>query len=487
MATAASSSPAAAAAAAGAVEQQLSTSRARRLVIYNLIAGQHLVNYLCRLSIPFVVPFICAEGGYTDVQRAMLLNAFTPGYVLTQVPAAAMINKIGAKAVLTINNLGMLVALALLPTAARTGATAVAACFTALGIVQGPYVTATTWMTKHWVPVGPERPLGIMIIRNGSNISKVLAAALTPGLCGRFGWRAAPYFYGSVVGAYVVAWAGLSASQPPPLELRPTAGSTEAASKTTAVVAAAPKFNIRELVQLLHTRPFKALFLCQLAHNLGEFHIFGPWVPTYYNQASQHATRKVFWCTDAQELISLTLSCMQVLGVPMEAVGSYIKWPVISAIGIKLIVGIWESKLLSLGWSQKFLRKAAVWTASTLNWGGILLFASARTPAFATVGQVLIFAGSSFDSQAGFLPNTIEVCDKDIGYLGSCLNTASWLFSFLLAMPLASFKMKFGWRYLWAFPAVLRVITTLYFSRHAQIEPARSFLNRPQVSGEKKS
>ena len=30
-------------------------------MIYNLIAGQHLVNYLCRLSIPFVVPFICAE------------------------------------------------------------------------------------------------------------------------------------------------------------------------------------------------------------------------------------------------------------------------------------------------------------------------------------------------------------------------------------------------------------------------------------------
>lgn len=471
-----------------AVQQRLSSSRARRLVIYNLIAGQHLVNYLCRLSIPFVVPFICAEGGYSDVQRAMLLNAFTPGYVLTQVPAAAMINKIGAKAVLTINNLGMLVALVLLPTAARTGATAVAACFTTLGIVQGPYVTATTWMTKHWVPVGPERPLGIMIIRNGSNISKVLAAALTPGLCGRFGWRAAPYFYGSVVGVYIVAWTALSASQPPPLELPPVAGSTEATSKTNAVVAAAaPRFNLGELVQLLQTRPFKALFLCQLAHNLGEFHIFGPWVPTYYNQASHRATRKFLCVLHAQELIYWTLSCMQVLGVPMKAVGSYIKWPVMSAIGIKLIVGICESKLLSRGWSQRYLRKAAVWTASTLNWGGILLFASARQPAFATLGQVLVFAGSSFDSQAGFLPNTIEVCDKDIGYLGSCLNTASWLFSFLLAMPLARIKMQLGWRYLWAFPALLRVATTLYFSQHAQVEPARSFLKRPQLSGEKKS
>ena len=171
----------------------------------------------------------------------------------------------------------------------------------------------------------------------------------------------------------------------------------------------------------------------------------------------------------------------------MEAVGSYIKWPVLSAIGIKLIVGICESKLLSRGWPQKFLRKAAVWTASSLNWAGVLLFATARQPTVATAGQVLVFAGSSFDSQAGFLPNTIEVCDKDIGYLGSCLNTASWLFSFLLAMPLARIKMKLGWHYLWAFPALLRVITTLYFSQHAQIEPARSFLKRPQLSAKRTS
>eukprot|EP01043_Picozoa_sp_COSAG02_P064651 COSAG02_NODE_9516_length_2190_cov_3.307987_1_plen_83_part_10 len=50
MATATALSPAV----AGGVQQQLSTSRVRRLVIYNLLAGQHLVNYLCRLSIPFV-------------------------------------------------------------------------------------------------------------------------------------------------------------------------------------------------------------------------------------------------------------------------------------------------------------------------------------------------------------------------------------------------------------------------------------------------
>ena len=122
--------------------QRLSTTRSRRLVIYNLLAGQHLFNYLCRLAIPFIVPFICSEYGFTAAERGMLLNSFTPGYVLTQIPASYMIQKIGAKAVLSLNNLGVMTAMILLPVAAKTGATAVAACFALLGIVQGPCAQA---------------------------------------------------------------------------------------------------------------------------------------------------------------------------------------------------------------------------------------------------------------------------------------------------------------------------------------------------------
>ena len=170
----------------------------------------------------------------------------------------------------------------------------------------------------------------------------------------------------------------------------------------------------------------------------------------------------------------------------MQAVGDYTRWPVMGAIGMKLCVGICESKLLYRGWPQKYLRKCAVWSSSTLVWVGILLFSTTWQPSVATIGQVLVFAGSSFDSQAGFLPNTIEVCDKDIGYLGSCLNTLSWLVSFLLAMPLARIKMRFGWAFLWAFPALLRVVTTLYFNQYAEIKPARSFLKPALVSTEQK-
>ena len=373
-------------------EPELSTTRARRIVIYHLIAGQHLVNYLCRLSIPYIVPFICAQSGYSDTQRAMLLNSFTPGYVMTQIPGAAMIDLIGAKATLTVNNLGMLVALVLLPVAARSGATAVAACFALLGVVQGPYVTATTWMTKHWVPTGPERPLGIMVCRNGSNLSKVLAAAITPQLCGRFGWQAVPWFYGAVIAVFVGAWTTLSSSQPPPLPS--AAPSAESGPKAA---AASPRKPARPFtMRLLVTQPALALFGSQLSHNLGEFHVFGPWLPTYFNE---------------------------VLGVPMQSVGSYTSWGVLTAILMKLVVGVTESRLLSRGYPQLFLRKAAVTTSSILVICGIVLFDRTRIPWVAALAQVIIFSGSSFDSQAGFLPNTLEVAGDDVGYFGGIMNT----------------------------------------------------------------
>ncbi|MFP6782353.1 MAG: hypothetical protein VCB59_11720, partial [Gammaproteobacteria bacterium] len=55
----------------------------------------------------------------SDAQRSALLSAFTPGYILTQIPAAPLCRAIGAKGVLSLNNLGLLASLLAIPTAAR--------------------------------------------------------------------------------------------------------------------------------------------------------------------------------------------------------------------------------------------------------------------------------------------------------------------------------------------------------------------------------
>ena len=52
--------------------------------MYALIGGQHLSNYLARFAIPYIVPHMVKEYGFSDAQRASILNAFTPGYLVTQ-------------------------------------------------------------------------------------------------------------------------------------------------------------------------------------------------------------------------------------------------------------------------------------------------------------------------------------------------------------------------------------------------------------------
>ena len=118
-------------------------ARGRRLTIYLMLSGQHLMNYGIRLSLPILVSFLSAERRFNERQLALLLNSFTPGYVLTQIPAARLTHRFGAKAVLSMNNVAQLIILASLPLAGRQGgAWRVAVCIAAMGFLQGPYQTS---------------------------------------------------------------------------------------------------------------------------------------------------------------------------------------------------------------------------------------------------------------------------------------------------------------------------------------------------------
>jgi hypothetical protein len=56
-----------------------SSGLAARSLMYALLACHQMANYITRLAVPFIVPFIVQEFGFSESQRAMLLNCFTPG------------------------------------------------------------------------------------------------------------------------------------------------------------------------------------------------------------------------------------------------------------------------------------------------------------------------------------------------------------------------------------------------------------------------
>jgi sugar phosphate permease len=95
---------------------------------------------------PYIVPFIVADRGYSDAQRAQLLAAFFPGYLLTQIPLGFLAQLWGAKNVLSLNLVGTAAMLAALPAATGAGARGVWACLFTLGLFQGPFVPAGSLM-----------------------------------------------------------------------------------------------------------------------------------------------------------------------------------------------------------------------------------------------------------------------------------------------------------------------------------------------------
>jgi len=109
------------------------TTRRQRVFVYGLIGGQHCVNLLVRFGLPFFVPFMVQEYALSEAQRAACLAAFTPGYMVTQIPAAPLIRRVGPKIVLVANNLGMPLLLLALPAAAAVSPGALIGCIAAIG------------------------------------------------------------------------------------------------------------------------------------------------------------------------------------------------------------------------------------------------------------------------------------------------------------------------------------------------------------------
>ena len=96
--------------------------RARRKLVYTMLSGQLLCNFSIRYMLaPLASVFIAAEYGYSEAQKAALLGAFFPGYMVTQFPAGVLAQMVGGKGVLTANLLGHATMLLALPAAARRG------------------------------------------------------------------------------------------------------------------------------------------------------------------------------------------------------------------------------------------------------------------------------------------------------------------------------------------------------------------------------
>ena len=61
----------------GAPHPSTGSGLLERAAMYALLASHQMANYITRLAVPFIVPYMVAEFGFSESQRALLLNSFS--------------------------------------------------------------------------------------------------------------------------------------------------------------------------------------------------------------------------------------------------------------------------------------------------------------------------------------------------------------------------------------------------------------------------
>eukprot|EP01052_Picozoa_sp_SAG31_P022997 SAG31_NODE_1861_length_7044_cov_169.866379_6_plen_359_part_00 len=177
-------------------KQSNSTARQHRFLMPALMALQPTTNWVIRVAINSLIPYICAEQGFSENQRAMLLAAFYPGYVGGHIPGGYMVQVLGGKITLALNMWGSAAVCALVPVAAwaaptrQTRLRCLMGLLFALGLCQGPLIPALQTMRKDWIPNGPGRALALRLQDLGGTVTGLVAPLLPPLVATQLGWKA---------------------------------------------------------------------------------------------------------------------------------------------------------------------------------------------------------------------------------------------------------------------------------------------------------
>jgi MFS family permease len=163
-----------------------------------------------------------------------------PGYLVTQIPAGYLIQRFGAKVLLTVNMIGTAMCTMVLPLT-LSGSAPISLTWLALtisGMFQGSLIPGHQDMKRHWLPSGPGRAVANRIIGIGHSLNALLSTSLTPMLAERLGWRAVLRLYGLLALGFAGVWHAVATDRPASCQLEPQPPPAEKAALGTAAVAA---------------------------------------------------------------------------------------------------------------------------------------------------------------------------------------------------------------------------------------------------------
>eukprot|EP01048_Picozoa_sp_COSAG05_P005121 COSAG05_NODE_296_length_11959_cov_17.897639_8_plen_433_part_00 len=432
----------------------MTASKSERYRVYAMLCGAILSIKTLRTALNSVVPIMAYEMQLTAAQSGALLSAFFPGYLLTQMPAGPIVQRIGGKRMLSICLFGTAGCFLAAPFALVHGGIALtSALLGILGLMQGPMSPGIGQVNRDWIPPeGQERSIILRVQGLAHTGAPMLAAIVTP-LLARGGWRRVFYAYGGVVGVFSVMWQLLVSGR--------RGGDTAAPSADQKQPTTAAKTDAKPVAKTTEWRIFTlpsviSLICWQVGSNFlfACLQILGP---TFYMSTLN--------CT--AERAGMFLALAQLVNFPATFFGAAME-----SLLLKRMSKIAMSKTLTLA-------------ASIGEAGFALLYGFSTTPVMAT----WFYAGIILTSQCQRAwSNFYEVGGKDVATLSSVANTIANVAN--LATPYLGVTLrKLGngsWVPLLTLAAVLKVVGGLWLAKEMSTVDGRKQLAARDEAKKKK-
>lgn len=159
--------------------------RSQRTALSILILSG-IVNYLDRATLSVANPLIREDLGLNVAQMGILLSAFLWAYAFSQLPAGALVDRVGPRWLLGIGLMIWSGAQMAAGTVSSITQFAIARVF--LGVGESPQFTSGVRVVRDWFNV-KERALGVGMVNTSPFIGQAIAPPLLTAMMLGFGWR----------------------------------------------------------------------------------------------------------------------------------------------------------------------------------------------------------------------------------------------------------------------------------------------------------
>ncbi|MGS0743282.1 MFS transporter, partial [Glaciimonas sp. GG7] len=324
----------------------------RRYFMLMLILVATMINYLDRVNIASVAPFMSKELHIDKFQMGMIFSAFAWTYAFALIPAGYVVDRMGSRLCYGVSLIGWSLA-----TAGQALAGGFASLFGVrllVGLMEAPAFPANSRSVAMWFPL-KERGLATSVFVMGQYLGTALFSALLIAIAGLYGWRIVFVISGVAGILFGIGWFFWYRD---PLKSSANQEELDYIREGGALLSnpGNGKFRWSDIGVLLKHRQIWAICIGKFA-NTTALYFFLTWFPTYL--------------VDERKIHFIKAGFFSVM-------------PYIGAIVGILLAGYFSDLLIRRGYSMSFARKLPLVVGSSLGISIVLVnFASSNAVAIA--------------------------------------------------------------------------------------------------------